>query len=86
MKAEIHSITYRVPLTDSQQAKLDRTWPDGEPFITYEKIDAMLEPLPVEDIYWSHSAGQYLYFTVRGDNVEGTVAEVIKRLEKKLGA
>jgi hypothetical protein len=85
MKAEIYSITYRIPLTDSQQAKLDRKWPDGDPFISYEKIDSLLEPLPVEDIYWSHYSGQFLYFTVRGDDIEGTVAEVVKRLESKLG-
>jgi hypothetical protein len=80
MKAEVYSVTYRIPLTNAQQAKLDRKWPDGTPFITYEKIDALLEPLPVEDIYWSSSAGQYLYFTVRGDDIETTVAEVIHRL------
>ncbi|MBT0664490.1 hypothetical protein KI809_09280 [Geobacter pelophilus] len=85
MKAEIYAITYRIPLTDSQQAKLDKKWPDGDPFISYEKIDSLLEPLPVEDIYWSHYTGQFLYFTVRGDDIEGTVAEVIKRLEDKLG-
>lgn len=85
MKAEIYSITYRIPLTDPQQAKLDRKWPDGEPFITYEKIDSLLEPLPVEDLYWSHQSGQFIYFTVRGDDIEGTVAEVIERLKNKLG-
>jgi hypothetical protein len=85
MKAEIYSITYRIPLTNAQQAKLDRKWPDGEPFISYEKIDSLLEPLPVDDVYWSHYTGQFLYFTVRGDDIEGTVAEVIKRLEEKLG-
>jgi hypothetical protein len=85
MKSEIYAITYRIPLTDSQQAKLDRKWPDGDPFISYEKIDSLLQPLPVEDIYWSHYTGQFLYFTVRGDDIEGTVAEVIKRLEDKLG-
>ncbi|GAM09438.1 hypothetical protein OR1_01717 [Geobacter sp. OR-1] len=85
MKAEIYSITYRIPLTDAQQAKLDRKWPDGEPFISYEKIDSLLEPLPVGDVYWSHRTGQFLYFTVHGDDIEGTVAEVIERLEDKLG-
>ena len=85
MKAEVDSITYRILLTDAQQAKLDRTWPDGEPFITYEQIDALLEPLPVADVYWSKEYGQYLYFTVRGDDIEGTVMEVIERLETKLG-
>jgi hypothetical protein len=29
--------------------------------------------------------GQYLYFTVYGDDREGTVAEVVERLEGKLG-
>jgi hypothetical protein len=85
MKAEIYAITYRIPLTDAQQARLDRKWPDGDPFISYEKIAFILEPLPVEDIYWSHHTGQFLYFTVRGDDIEGTVAEVIERLENKLG-
>ncbi|HIJ86908.1 MAG TPA: hypothetical protein HPP97_04395 [Desulfuromonadales bacterium] len=85
MKAEIYSITYRIPLTDAQQARLDRKWPDGDPFITYEKIAFILEPLPVEDVYWSYHTGQFLYFTVRGDDIEGTVAEVIARLENKLG-
>jgi hypothetical protein len=85
MKAEVYSITYRIPLTDAQQAKLDRKWPDGDPFISYEKISSLLEPLPVEDVYWSHYTGQFLYFTVRGDDIEGTVAEVIARLEAKLG-
>ncbi len=85
MKAEVYSITYRIPLTNAQQAKLDRKWPNGDPFISYEKIDSLLEPLPVEDIYWSHYTGQFLYFTVRGDDIEGTVSEVIERLENKLG-
>ncbi|GAM10446.1 hypothetical protein OR1_02735 [Geobacter sp. OR-1] len=85
MKAEVYSITYRMPLTNTQQAKLDRKWPDGSPFITYEKIDALLEPLPVEDVYWSAQSGQFLYFTVRGDDIEGTVAEIIYRLQEKLG-
>lgn len=85
MKAERYATTFRIPLTNAQQARLDRKWPDGEPFITFEKIDALLEPLPVEDVYWSGAAGQYLYFTVRGDAVEETVAEVIERLEGKLG-
>lgn len=85
MKAEIFSITYRIPLTDAQQARLDRKWPDGDPFISYEKIDSLLEPLRVENIYWSHHSGQFLYFTVYGDDMEGTVAEVVERLEIKLG-
>ena len=85
MKAEVYSITYRIPLTDAQQARLDRKWPDGDPFISYEKIAFILEPLPVEDVYWSHHTGQFLYFTVRGDDIEGMVAEVIERLETKLG-
>ena len=85
MKAEVYSITYRIPLTDAQQAKLDRKWPDGDPFISYEKMDSLLDPLPVEDIYWSDHTGQYFYFTVRGDDIEATVAEVIERLEGKLG-
>jgi hypothetical protein len=85
MKAEVYSITYRIPLTDAQQARLDRTWPDGDPFISYEKIESLLEPLPVEDLDWSNHTGQYFYFTVHGDDREGTVAEVIERLERKLG-
>lgn len=85
MKAEVHSITYRIALTDAQQAKLDRKWPDGDPFISYEKIELLLEPLPVEDLYWSDHTGQFLYFTVYGEDREGTVAEVIARLENKLG-
>lgn len=85
MKAEVYSITYRIALTDAQQARLDRKWPDGDPFISYEKVESLLEPLPVEDLYWSHHTGQYFYFTVRGDDTEGIVAEVIERLEKKLG-
>jgi hypothetical protein len=53
--------------------------------ISYEKIAFILEPLPVEDVYWSHHTGQFLYFTVRDDDIEGTVAEVVDRLETKLG-
>ena len=86
MKAEISSITYRVALTDAQQARLDRTWPDGDPFISYEKIEALLEPLPVEDLDWSRHTGQYLYFTIYGDDREATLAEVLARLERKLGS
>ena len=85
MKADVYSITYRVPLSDAQQAKLDRTWPDGSPFISYEKIESLLAPLRVENLDWSHYSGQYLYFTVHGDDKETTVAEVIERLERKLG-
>lgn len=85
MKAEVYSVTYRIPLTDAQQARLDRKWPDGDPFISYDKIAFILEPLPVEDVYWSHHTGQFLYFTVRGDDIESTVVEVIERLETKLG-
>lgn len=86
MKADIYSITYRIRLTDAQQAKLDRKWPDGDPFISYEKMEALLAPLRVENLDWSDHTGQYLYFTVYGDDIEGTVAEVIERLEKKLGS
>jgi hypothetical protein len=85
MKAEVYSITYRIALTDAQQARLDRKWPDGDPLISYESIESLLEPLPVEDVYWSHHTGQFFYFTVRGDDVEGTVVEVVARLERKLG-
>ena len=85
MKAVVHSITYRIPLSDAQQAKLDRTWPDGEPFISYEKIESLLEPLRVENLDWSHHSGQYLYFTVYGEDIEVTAAEVVARLERKLG-
>ena len=86
MKAEVSSITFRIPLTDAQQAKLDRKWPDGDPFISYEKIESLLEPLQVENLDWSHHSGQYLYFTIYGDDIEGTLAEVIERLERKLGS
>jgi hypothetical protein len=85
MKAEVYSITYRIPLTDAQQVRLDRRWPDGEPFLSYEKIESLLEPLRVENLDWSHHSGQFLYFTVYGDDKEGTVAQVIERLERKLG-
>lgn len=85
MKAEVYSITYRIPLTDAQQARLDRKWPDGTPFITYEKIEALLEPLRVENLDWSHHSGQYLYFTVYGEDREATADEVVARLERKLG-
>ncbi|MDD2899967.1 MAG: hypothetical protein PHI31_14785 [Desulfuromonadaceae bacterium] len=85
MKAEVYSTTYRIALSDAQQARLDRKWPDGDPLISYKKIESLLEPLPVEDLYWSHHTGQFLYFTVRGNDSEGTVTEVIRRLEKKLG-
>jgi len=85
MKAEVYSVTYRIPLTDAQQARLDRRWPDGDPFISYEKIESLLEPLSVDNVYWNDHTGQYFYFTVYGDDVEGTVAEVIERLEVKLG-
>ena len=46
---------------------------------------AAVLPLPVENLDWSHHSGQFLYFTVYGDDMEGTVAEVIERLERKLG-
>jgi hypothetical protein len=85
MKADVYSITYRIPLSDAQQAKLDRTWPDGESLISYEKIESLLAPLQVENLDWSHHSGQYLYFTVYGADIEGTLAEVIERLERKLG-
>jgi hypothetical protein len=85
MQTEVHSITYRILLSDAQQARLDRTWPNGDPFISYEKIERLLEPLRVENLDWSHHSGQYLYFTVHGDDFEGTAAEVVRRLEEKLG-
>ena len=85
MKAEVYSVTFRIPLSNAQQAKLDRKWPDGDPFISYEKIAALLEPLPVDDVYWSHHTGQFLYFTVHGDDIDVVVTEVIKRLDAKLG-
>lgn len=85
MKAEVSSITFRIPLTDAQQAKLDRKWPDGDHFISYEMIESLLEPLPVENLDWSHHSGQYFYFTIYGDDIEGTLAQVIERLERKLG-
>lgn len=85
MKAEVYAITYRMPLTDRQQAKLDRRWPDGDPFISYEAIASLLEPLPVTDLDWSNHTGNYFFFTVHGDDMDGTAAEVIERLERKLG-
>ena len=85
MKADVYSITYRIPLSDAQQAKLDRKWPDGDPFISYEKIESLLEPLRVKNLDWSQHSGQYFYFTVYGDDIDATVVEVIERLEKKLG-
>ncbi len=86
MKAEISSITYRVALTDAQQARLDRKWPDGDPFISYEKMEELLEPLPVSDLDWSNHTGQFFYFTIHGNDIEGTLAEVLERLEGKLGS
>jgi len=86
MNAEIYSITYRIPLSDTQQAKLDRKWPNGDPFISYEKIEALLAPLQVENLDWSHHSGQYLYLTVYGNDREGTLAQVLERLERKLGS
>ena len=85
MKAEIYSITYRIPLSDAQQARLNRKWPDGDSLISYEKIESLLEPLRVENLDWSHHSGQYLYFTVYGDDMESTAADVVDRLERKLG-
>jgi len=85
LRAEVYSITYRLSLTDAQQFKLDRKWPDGTPFITYEKIDSLLEPLQVENVYWFDHTGKFLYFTVYGDDKEGTAAEVLERLAGKLG-
>jgi hypothetical protein len=85
MKTDVYSITYRIPLSEAQQAKLDRKWPDGDPFISYEKIESLLTPLQVENLDWSHHSGRYLYFTVYGDDIEGTLAKVVERLENKLG-
>ena len=48
-------------------------------FISYEKIEALLEPLQVENLDWSHHSGRYLYFTVYGDDREATLVRVIKR-------
>ncbi len=86
MKAQISSITYRVALTNAQQARLNRKWPDGDPFISYEKMEELLEPLPVSDLDWSNHTGQFLYFTIHGDDIEGTLAAVLERLEGKLGS
>lgn len=86
MRAEIFSITYRVALTDAQQARLDRKWPDGDHFISYEKMEELLEPLPASDLDWSNHTGQFLYFTIHGDDIDGTLAEVLVRLEGKLGS
>lgn len=49
MKAEVYSVTYRIPLTNAQQARLERKWPDGDPFISYEKISSIDVPSLIAD-------------------------------------
>ena len=85
MKAEIVSIRYRIPLTDAQTKKLRRTWPNGDPFYPYEKMERYLAPLQVEDLNWHHYSGQYLYFTVYGSDIEATLAEALQVFEARLG-
>ena len=85
VKPEIVSIRYRIPLSDAQAKKLRRTWPNGDPFYPYEKMEKYLEPLLVEDLNWHHYSGQYLYFTVYGDDIEGTLADALKVFEARLG-
>jgi hypothetical protein len=85
VKPEIVSIRYRIPLTDAQAQKLRRTWPNGDPFYPYEKMEKYLAPLLVEDLNWHHYSGQYLYFTVYGDDIEATLADAMKVFEAKLG-
>lgn len=86
MKAEIVSIRYRIPLSEAQTDKLRRTWPNGDPFYPYEKMERFLAPLLVEDLNWHHYSGPYLYFTVYGDDIEATLADAMKVFEDKLGA
>jgi len=85
VQAEIVSVRYRIPLTEAQADKLRRTWPNGEPFFPYEKMERFLAPLQVEDLNWHHYAGRYLYFTVCGDDIEGTLADALKVFEARLG-
>ena len=86
MEAEIVSIRYRIPLTDAQAKKLRRTWPNGDPFYPYEKMERFLRPLLVEDLDWHHYSGQYLYFTVYGNDIEATLADALRVFEDKLGS
>ncbi|HJV34953.1 hypothetical protein [Geomonas sp.] len=86
MIPEIVSIRYRIPLTDAQAKKLRRTWPNGDLFFPYEKMERLLAPLQVEDLNWHHYSGQYLYFTVYGDDMEGTLAAALKVFESQLGS
>jgi len=86
MKPEIVSIRYRILLTEAQINKLRRTWPNGDPFYPYEKMERYLAPLLVEDLNWHHYSGPYLYFTVYGDEIEATLADAMKVFEARLGA
>ena len=70
---------------DTQLERLRRTWPDGDPFYPYEKMERYLGPLLVEDPNWHHYSGNYLYFTVYGDDIEGTLADAMKVFEERLG-
>jgi len=85
MKAEVVSIRYRIPLTAAQAEKLRRTWPNGDPFYPYEKMERYLEPLLIEDLNWHHYTGNYLYFTVYGDDIEATLADALRVFEERLG-
>jgi len=86
MKAEVVSVRYRIPLTEIQAQKLRRTWPNGDPFYPYEKMERYLEPLLVEDLNWHHYSGNYLYFTVYGDDIEATLADALRVFETRLAA
>lgn len=85
MKAEVVSIRYRIALTAAQAEKLRRTWPNGDAFYPYEKMERYLEPLLIEDLNWHHYTGDYLYFTVYGDEIEATLADALKVFEERLG-
>jgi len=82
---EIVSIRYRIPLTEAQANKLRRTWPNGDPFYPYEKMERLLGTLQVEDLNWHHYTGDWLYFTVYGDAIEDTLAQALQVFEGALG-
>jgi hypothetical protein len=84
VKAEVVSVRYRIALSAAQVEKLRRTWPNGEQFFPYERMERYLAPLQVEDLNWHHYAGPYLYFTVYGDDIEGTLAAALRVFEAKL--
>lgn len=82
---EVVSVRYRIRLNDAQIQKLRRTWPNGDPFYPYEKMEKALGALLVEDLDWHHYTGPYLYFTVYGDEIEATLADALKVFDEKLG-